>query len=343
MPHPQSTWKLESLDEFEHERNKEWDFKIQSIREAAEIHKQVRQDAQRYIQPGMDLTQICNYIESTNKRLLGYNKKDPLARCWGFPTGCSINECAAHYTPNPGENLTLKSDDIMKIDFGTQINGHIIDCAFTMTFDSVHDTLMTAVMDATNTGIKTMGIDVRLCDIGAEIQEVMESYQCEYNGEMQSVKCIENLSGHGIAPFKIHSGNTVPVIANNDQLKMSEGEVYAIETFGTSGRVFTEEKGDCSHFMKDWEMPSIPLRHRGAKNLLNFINKQFGTLAFCRRWIQDQYSSSHNMSLKKLCESGIIRKYPPLCDVRNCYVAQYEHTVILRPTCKEIVSRGKDY
>jgi len=343
MSHPKNVWNLESLHEFEQERSKEWNLKIQSMREASEIHRQVRQDAERYIQPGMNLIQICNYIETTNKRLLGYKKKEPLVRSWGFPTGCSINECAAHYTPNPGENLTLKIDDIMKIDFGTQINGYIIDCAFTMAFDSVHNTLMTAVMDATNTGIKTMGIDVRLCDIGAEIQEVMESYECQYNKEMHSVKCIENLSGHSIAPFKIHFGNTVPIVANNDQLKMSEGEIYAIETFGTTGRGYIEEKGDCSHFMKDWEMPSVPLRHKGAKNLLNFINKQFGTLAFCRRWIQDEYSSNHHVPLKKLCESGIIRKYPPLCDVRNCHTAQYEHTIILRPTCKEIVSRGKDY
>lgn len=313
------------------------------MREAAEIHRQVRQDAQRYIQPGMDMIQICNYIESTNKRLLDYNKNKPLIRSWGFPTGCSLNECAAHYTPNPEENLTLKVDDIMKIDFGTQVNGYIIDCAFTMTFDDIHETLMTAVMDATNTGIRSMGIDVRLCDIGAEVQEVMESYECEYNEKIYSVKCIENLSGHSIAPFKIHSHNTVPIVSNNDQIKMLEGEVYAIETFGTTGRGYIEEKGDCSHFMKDWEIPAVPLRHKGSKNLLNFINRQFGTLAFCRRWIHDEYGPNHHLSLKKLCESGIIRKYPPLCDVKNCYTAQYEHTIILRPTCKEIVSRGKDY
>lgn len=33
--------------------------------------------------------------------------------------------------------------------------------------------------DATNTGIKTAGIDVRLCDVGEAIQEVMESYEVE--------------------------------------------------------------------------------------------------------------------------------------------------------------------
>jgi methionyl aminopeptidase len=27
----------------------------------------------------------------------------------------------------------------------------------------------------------------------------------------------------------------------------------------------------------------------------------------------------------------------------GCYTAQYEHTILLRPTCKEIISRGTDY
>ena len=40
-----------------------------------------------------------------------------------FPTGCSLNHCAAHYTPNAGDPTVLSYDDVMKIDFGTHING----------------------------------------------------------------------------------------------------------------------------------------------------------------------------------------------------------------------------
>jgi hypothetical protein len=27
----------------------------------------------------------------------------------------------------------------------------------------------------------------------------------------------------------------------------------------------------------------------------------------------------------------------------KCACAQYEHTILLRPTCKEIISKGEDY
>lgn len=41
--------------------------------------------------------------------------------------------------------------------------------------------------------------------------------------------------------------------------------------------------------------------------------------------------------------TGIVDPYPPLCDNKGCYVAQYEHTLYLHPTRKEVLSRGDDY
>ena len=50
------------------------------------------------------------------------------------------------------------------------MQGRIIDCAWTLSFNSKYDPLLRAVQAATETGIKTAGIDARLCDIGAAIQ-----------------------------------------------------------------------------------------------------------------------------------------------------------------------------
>merc|ERR1719397_2218438 len=75
----------------------------------------------------------------------------------------------------------------------------------------------------------------------------------------------------------------VPLYDNKDTTKMVEGEMYAIETFGSTGKGKIEERGECSHYMKDWDCGPRPLRHGGAKKLLSFINKRFDTLTFCRR------------------------------------------------------------
>lgn len=78
----------------------------------------------------------------------------------------------------------------MKIDFGTQVNGQIIDCAFTVAFNPQFDPLLNAVKEATNEGIKQAGIDVRLTDIGEAVQEVMESHEVTIGNKTHTVKAV---------------------------------------------------------------------------------------------------------------------------------------------------------
>jgi len=319
--------------------NIEW---YNDFRQAAEAHRQTRKYMMDYIKPGMKMFDIAETLEATARKMIAENGLDAgLA----FPTGVSLNHCAAHWTPNAGDETIFMEDDVCKIDFGTHINGRIIDCAFTLTFNPVYDQLLKAVKDATNTGIATAGIDVRLCDVGAAIQEVMESYEVEIGGKTYQVKPIRNLNGHSIGPYQIHAGKTVPIVKGGESTKMEEGEVYAIETFGSTGRGMVVDDMEVSHYMKNFDAHGVhvPLRLAGSKHLLNVINKNFSTLAFCRRWLDRLGESRYLMSLKDLCSKGVIDPYPPLCDSKGAYTAQYEHTIILRPTCKEVVSRGEDY
>ena len=186
-------------------------------RQASEVHRQIRRYAQKTIKPGMTMIEICELVEDGVRNLVEANGT---LQGIAFPTGCSLNECAAHYSPNKGDTTVLKYDDVMKLDFGVHINGRIMDCAFTMCFNPKYDPLLKAVKDATNTGIKSCGIDVRLCDIGRDIEEVMTSYECELNGKTYTVRPISNLNGHSIDRYKIHAGKTVPIVDNGDETKM---------------------------------------------------------------------------------------------------------------------------
>ena len=170
-------------------------------------------------------------------------------------------------------------------DFGTHVNGRIIDSAFTVAFNPRYDPLLAAVSDATNTGIRAAGVDVRLCDVGAAIQEVMESYEVELGGKTYQVKSIRNLNGHSIGPYQIHAGKSVPIVKGGEATRMEEGEFFAIETFGSTGKGFVNEDLECSHYMKDFDAGRVPLRLARSKQLLASIDRNFGTLAFCRRYL----------------------------------------------------------
>ncbi|KFY78503.1 hypothetical protein V498_09095 [Pseudogymnoascus sp. VKM F-4517 (FW-2822)] len=211
---------------------------LNDFRRGAEVHRQVRQWAQGWIKPGMGLTEIAEGIEGSVRSLTGHQgleDGDNIAGGVAFPTGLNINHIAAHYSPNAGNKTVVKQEDVMCVDFGVHINGRIVDSAFTMSWDPVYDPLLEAVKAATNTGVAAAGIDVRMCDIGEQIQEVMESYEVTIGKETHPVKCIRNLNGHNIGQWKIHGGKSVPIVKNNDTTKMEEGEVFAIETFGSTG------------------------------------------------------------------------------------------------------------
>lgn len=109
------------------------------------------------------MTEIAEMIENGTRALV---EESGLESGIGFPTGLSVNEVAAHYTPNAGDTksellpveslltLVLQKGDVMKVDFGVHVNGRIVDSAFTMNFEPTWDRLLEAVKDATNAGIR---------------------------------------------------------------------------------------------------------------------------------------------------------------------------------------------
>lgn len=324
-------------------------YNYNSIRRAAEVHRQVRQHARRSIKPGMTMTSIAELIEDSTRKLVEvdgtYISKGPgyPKTGIGFPTGLSLNHCAAHYTPNAGDTRVLGESDVLKVDFGVHVNGRIVDSAFTLSMDHKWDKLLEAVKDATETGVREAGIDVRVGDIGGAIQEVMESYEVEVDGKTHQVKSIRSLTGHNIIPYSIHGTKAVPIVKSKDQTKMEEGDYFAIETFGSTGRGEIHDEGETSHYARNMEYTPRPLRLASAKKLLSTINREFGSIPFCRRYLDRLGEQNYLLGLRELVKEGIVQAYPPLSDVKGCMTAQFEHTILLRPTCKEVVSRGDDY
>jgi len=146
-----------------------------NIRRAGEVHRQVRSYARQNIRPGMSMTEIANMIEDGTRALV---EEDGLESGIGFPTGLSVNEVAAHYTPNAGDTkseyfysprqvyssrVVLKGGDVLKVDFGVHVKGTIVDSAFTMNFEPTWDRLLEAVKDATNTGVRVCPLATSTC------------------------------------------------------------------------------------------------------------------------------------------------------------------------------------
>jgi methionyl aminopeptidase len=318
--------------------------KIYSMRKAAEIHRQVRRYLQSVIKPGISFVDICDAVESKTIELAG---EDNMYAGKGFPTGISINNIVAHDSAYPTDERCLGENDVCKIDFGTHVNGYIIDSAFTVAYNPQYEQLLKASQESMWGAIKLAGPDAHMNDLAQEIKDIIESYEVDIDGKLYPIKPVWNLGGHNIEQYKIHAGKLIlnsphPALEN---MRMNEGECYAIETFATTGTGQTENGvGEATHYGIDYLNPrwnSINIGNSQAKKLLKHIQKR-STLPFCTRWLDNEYGKFIG-PLDLLVNKKVIQEYPPLVDKLGSYSAQWEHTLYLHEFGKEILSHGDDY
>ncbi|KAI5795016.1 methionine aminopeptidase 2-like protein [Geopyxis carbonaria] len=320
---------------------------LATYRHAAEAHRQVRAHVRATTGPGTSLSALADTIDGSIRALVG-SPSSPLTAGPGFPTGLSLNNCAAHWTPNPrGRDLIVAAGDTLKVDFGVHVDGWIVDSAFTLAWDPTWDPLLAAAREATETGVRLAGVDARMSELGAAMQEVMESYEVIQGTNTTRVRSVRNITGHNITRYNIHGGKSVPFIRNKSTERMEEGEVFAIETFGTTGRgiMLDDYDGGVFGYSLNAQAAKRPQLHlASARNVLKTVTESFGSLVWCRRYLEAAGAEKYALGLQNLVKQGIVEEYWPLCDVKGSQTAQSEHTILLRNDgVKEVVSRGDDY
>ena len=360
-----------------------------SLRLAAEVHKRVRRDLRdkHVIRAGAKFVDIADFIETATKMhasdIISSSSEPNFATTTihggiGFPVGISVNECAAHYHPDSMDSSVLSVSDIVKIDFGTEINGWIIDSAFTerVSCDSTttvvktnkninntanpthtntideeqYEVLEKCMRESTDTGIRNIGIDVPVLEWSQSVEEVMRSYD---------VHPISNLGGHNILHEVIHGNMFLPGRSSSVRYpreRFVEG-VYAIETFGaTDANLETDcearEKGagnlyrlnpgfmryTAAQLAVQFHSPIFKIQ--SVQRLFSQIKTRFKTLPFAERYT----NSCDRTPLALLAKYDVLYCYPPLC-VEHGVTAQFEHTVMLKDggTPVTVFSRDDDY
>ena len=307
---------------------------LEHMKTAGKIHLKIEKYIKNIIKPNIKLYDLAINIENKIKEecnLLNI-KNSGIA----FPTGLSINNCAAHWTPKINCTKILKEDDLIKIDFGIHIEGSIIDSAFSYSFNNKYNNLIEASKSSTLLAIKLMRPDMLLNEIGKEIEENMKSYEIELDNKLYNINPINDLCGHKIKLYKIHADKVIPnIYIENYNKRVNIDEFYAVETFSTTGNGLTYIDNDnCSHYMINYNKKSVV---KGTiKNFYKLIYNYFNTLAFCDRWLigkelkNKQKLNQKNIDkyLLELKNYDIINYYPPIYDINeNNYISQYENTI----------------
>ena len=272
---------------------------------AGEIAQKARKKAREVCKPGESLYNIAETIE----KLIRDNGAKP-----AFPVNVSVNEISAHFTPIE-ENQVVKESDAVKIDIGVHVDGYIADTALTVNPDGSHSDLIDAVETALSKGIQKARIGTQIGDIGAEIQDSIES---------RGYKPIRNLGGHYMDRWTQHAGERIPNISTGNVKKLQNGDAIAIEPFATegSGKVKETKPGNIYRYVGG------KTRRREERKILKIIKSEFHSLPFTPRWI-DMPEAKLRMAMDRLVQKNIIHSYPILKEVNGKTVTQAEHTVLV--------------
>lgn len=284
---------------------------IEELLRAGRIAAVVRSEAERLVRPGTRASEICERLEAMIVELGGAP---------AFPCNFSVNSVAAHYTPGLRDDVVVGEKDVVKVDIGVHIDGHIADTAVTVDLSGEHGKLLEASQRALEDAIATIRPFVSLYEIGRAVENAVKPYR---------FRVVRNLSGHTIERYVIHAGVSVPNYADRSLygVRLTPGTVVAIEPFVTYGKGLVREGSTRNIFAALEKRPRIALGPEEERFLVEVIAR-FKTLPFALRWLRD-WGERGEAIVSSLVAKGAVREYPILVEVSDAIVAQFEHTIYI--------------
>lgn len=290
----------------------------ENFSKAGKIHSELKKDAKQLVMPGASALDV---VQSIEKMIEDAGAKP------GFPCNISINDVAAHYTPELKDELLIEENDIVKIDFGVSIEGCVSDAAFTIDLGGENPKLLDASREALDEAVKSIKPGVTNGQIGEKIEEKIKSH---------GFKPIENLTGHMLEPYNLHAGVDIPNIKTAASYELEEGDVFAIEPFATDGQGHVSDQPQVEIFSVAGEGR---LRMRSSRELFVKIVNSYLTLPFAQRWVEKEAKSRlmFSAALKELLNAGCLHPYPVLRESGRGLVSQFEHTIIVEHDSAKII------
>jgi len=291
---------------------------LECHRKAGRIAAQCREWARANIQPGVTIRHILETVEY----MIRQEGAEP-----GFPAQSSRNHVAAHYCSAPGDEQAYEEGDCVKVDIGVHVDGYIADtaCTVDLSEDRRWTPLVKASEDALAAAIANVEPGRPVGEIGAAIERTIMA---------AGFQPVRNLTGHGLARWKVHTAPQIPNYGERGGGRIQPGCVIAIEPFASTGRGMIHEAGRAEVFM----MVGPPRKAKGLdKDVLRAIQDWRG-LPIARRYFRDLDPEALEDTISKLTKQGSLMRYPPLVEKEGVMVAQTEHSMYVSADGVEILT-----
>ncbi len=270
-------------------------------------------EGEKACKPGVQLVEVCEVVE----QYIGDQGLN-----MAFPCTTSVNECAAHYTPDANDAREFEAGDVVKLDCGAEMDGALSDNAITIEVGGTgkHTALIETARLCLNEAVSVIGPNANLGTVGGVIETVAKD---------RGFKTIQNLTGHSLERYNLHAGLTVPNVEMRIRSRPRIGDVLACEPFVTAGdaraRVENSGPGNIYHFQNQ-----RPVRMQTQKQIMAVVKRDHPQLPFAQRWlaksIEPKKLPFHIAQLQKM---ALLKHYPALSEASGAIVSQAEHTLIV--------------
>jgi methionyl aminopeptidase len=279
-------------------------------REAGVVAREALDIARPMVKPGTKVLEIVEAVE---------NHIREKATGSSFPCNVAINNIAAHYTSPLDDETVIAEGDLVTVDCGAHVDGCISDSAFTIALNPEHQSIVKASEAATKVAIRMMRPGAKLNTIGALIEDTIKSAGFEP---------VRQLSGHQLNEYELHGEKQVPCVSGKSEVLVEEGEVYAIETFASTGSGNVTDLPDPLIFQM---LPiRVPVRFKGTRRFLGIARKEFKEFPFAKRWMAEKLRKADlELGIRELQKNGALIAHHILTEEEGELVSQAEHTVIV--------------
>jgi methionyl aminopeptidase len=293
-------------------------YALECSRKAGRIAAECRAWAREAIRPGVRVRYVLETIEA----MIRERGAEP-----GFPAQSSRNSVAAHHCSAPDDEMTYEDGDCVKVDIGVHVDGYIADnaCSIDLSADGRWTPLVQASADALAAAIATVGPGVLVGEVGAAIERTIQAAGFEP---------VRNLTGHGLARWKVHTAPQIPNYGERGGGRVKAGSIVAIEPFACTGRGYIRERGRAEVFM----MTRPPRKAKGLdKDVLRAIQSWRG-LPIARRYFREFDPELVEDTFGKLARQGSLMRYPPLVEDDGVMVTQTENTLYISADGVEVLT-----
>jgi methionyl aminopeptidase len=290
---------------------------VQNFLKAGSLAKEVRVFGKSLIVKGASYNAVIAQI---------LRKIEDLGARPAFPPQIALNDVAAHFLPEPGQDVIF-SNEVIKLDIGVCYNGAIGDCAVTVDLSGKHQNLIDAAEAALLAAEQSVKVGLPVREIGKIIEMTIASF---------GLQPVRNLSGHGLGQYKVHTPPNIPNYHDRSTAVIKPGMTFAIEPFATNGKGLIYETDNATIF----SCPSHAPKLTGIAGKVLEKIKTFQGLPFA---IHDLIGKEFTfvevkLVLAELLKKGVIIGYGPLIEEAHGMVAQAENSVLVDETGKVFIT-----